>query len=139
MANVSKMAMEAIRDRMLEIPGLVAIVGSNIAPSYIADVQDPTYPIVSFTQSGGNHSSATYNLIDPAQLTIQCSSVDGLEECLTMYGLLKDALHLQKVAVSNTEVVFHEIREEWFNSGLYDAVVSAWVQSSRWIYRASPR
>lgn len=129
----------AIRTRFLAIPGIVAIVGSEVYVRHIFDTAEPTYPCITLMQATGRHGVWAPRLLDGAQVQIDCFAKGdaGEMQVINLYDLIVDALHTQKTAVSTSDACFHEIRELDAAVPFWDSDTSAWRASMRYLVRVS--
>jgi hypothetical protein len=129
----------AIRTRLLAIPGIVAIVGSEVYVQHIFDIAEATYPCITLMQASGAHGVWAPRLLDGAQVQIDCFAKGdaGQMQVINLYDLTVDALHTQKTATSTVDACFHEIREVFAAVPFWDAQTNAWRASMRYLVRVS--
>lgn len=129
----------AIRTRLLAIPGIVSVVGSEVYAQHIFDVAEPTYPCITLMQATGRHGVWAPRLLDGAQVQIDAYAKGdaGQMRVCQLYDLILDALHTQKTATSTSEACFHEIRELDAAVPLWDRDTEAWRASMRYLVRVS--
>lgn len=129
----------AIRTRLLAIPGIVAIIGSEVYVRSIFDVAEPTYPCITLMQASGQHGVWAPRLLDAAQVQIDCFAKGdaGQMQVVNLYDLILDSLHTHKTATSTADACFHEIREVFAAVPVWDADTNAWRASMRYLVRVS--
>lgn len=131
--------LQAIRERLLLDPYIFDTIDDNIYPTHIIDVEDPVYPCITFYGSDGNRAIWSPQTTEILNLMFQFYSQESLEQCHLLYerylAMLLDTG--SKQMTGNSQVCFHELREIWSNTGVFDQATKVWVVSSRIIVRAS--
>lgn len=131
----------AIRTHLLSDPAIASAVASRIYPMHLSSFAEPEYPCVTLWQKQGALSAVTFcpRMWNPAQVIIQVYSQKDIQEVFDISERITVMLHEKNQSISNGEVCFHEAKEIWANSGIYDKNTNAWQLSLLYRIRASLR
>lgn len=126
-----------IRTRLLG-NSVVQAHNCSVTHAHLADLENPVYPVITLNDYDGGHSTWDRKTLDPGNMMIQIASQNDMEDCHDLYEAMIDALHLRRREMTESGVIqFHDIREIWHNSGLWDPLLEAWVLSSRFLIRVT--
>ncbi|MGH2361089.1 MAG: hypothetical protein ACRDGM_11200 [bacterium] len=130
----------AIRKRLINDPALLSLLQNDNRRVYVRSIRgvtDPKYPLITIWQRTGNQAVWSVKLFDPTHIIIQIYSQKDEDEAYRIQEQTRLLLHTQDLNVSTTECCFHEIREDWSNSAIWDPDTAAWVVAMRYLVRAS--
>lgn len=134
----------AVRARLLSDAFIAArFRPDQIYQCHMADVQEADMPAITIFQKDGKQACATFapRMWDPCHLVVQIYSqaANALGELSDIYERVTVMLHEQCPSVSNSGVTFHQIREIFANSGIYDRATNSWQLTCIYEVRAHLR